>query len=71
MSQPRNVQGNWEVRGKKNKDDGLTTRLIMSMAVEMAEGKRNMDRACVIFQTLAVSAGVSVTSAFEATKLLD
>lgn len=45
-------------------ETGLTERLIMSMASEMADMKRATERACIIFQTLAESAGVNVENAF-------
>lgn len=51
---------------KKNKDDGLTARLVMAMADEMAACKRNTDRACIMFQALAAAAGVNVAHAFDA-----
>jgi hypothetical protein len=60
-------QGN-EVREKKKttRDGGLTTRLILSMATDMAAAKRSTERACIMFEALAKSVGVNVTHAFEA-----
>lgn len=52
-------------RKKKQLELGLTERLILSMASEMAAAKLNTDRACIIFQALALAAGVNVLSAFE------
>lgn len=59
--------GDGEVRKSKKEtedDPGLTTRLIMSMATEMAETERATKRACIIFQALALAAGVNVANAF-------
>lgn len=55
------------VRGKSKKETelGLTPRLVLSMASEMAAAKRSTERACIIFQTLADAAGVNVASAFQ------
>jgi hypothetical protein len=45
-------------------ETGLTERLIMAMASEVADIQRATTRACVIFQALAEAAGVSVVNAF-------
>lgn len=45
-------------------DTGLNVRLVMTMASEMATAKRNMERACIIFQALATSVGVNVAHEF-------
>jgi hypothetical protein len=46
------------------KELGLTERLILAMAGEMADSLRATKRACIIFQTLAQEAGVNVANAF-------
>jgi hypothetical protein len=50
---------------REKKELGLTERLIMAMATEMAEALRNTERASIIFQALALSAGVNVLHVFE------
>lgn len=50
---------------EKKETTGLTERLIMAMATEMAEALRNTERAALIFQAIALSAGVNVLHVFE------
>jgi hypothetical protein len=59
------------LRGFKviKKELGLTERLILSMATDMAETQRGMERAVLIFQALALAAGVNVLHVFELVRL--
>lgn len=49
---------------KKNDNSGLTVRIVMAMAADMAACRRNTERACVMFQALAKSVGVDVAHEF-------
>jgi len=51
------------VAKKETKEMGLTERLIMTMANDMAAAQRHMERVCIQFQALAESAGVNVANA--------
>ena len=52
---------------QEQQDDGLTARIILVMATEMAAMKRNTERACIMFHALAESVGVSVAHVFAET----
>lgn len=49
---------------KKEKELGQAERLILSAATEMAETQRGLNRAVLIFQALALAAGVNVLHVF-------
>ena len=51
----------------EEQDEGLTARIILVMATEMAAMKRNTERACIMFHALAESVGVSVAHVFAET----
>ena len=44
----------------RKKDVDFTQRTVMAMAVEMAEARDKMNRACVLFAALAKEVGVKV-----------
>jgi len=54
---------------RKKETNGQTDRLILSMASEMAASLHSQQRACIIFQALALAAGVNVAAAFVETDL--